>query len=294
MDLSGQRRSNNVEDQRGSPGFSGGGRGGGGRRLVIGTGGAIVVVIIGTLLGGDPQQILRALTTEGGGLPSQQGLPQAPAQNDQASDFIRAVLGSTEDTWGALFREGGSDYPQPRLVIFRNQVSSACGRATSATGPFYCPGDSKVYLDLAFFDDLAARFKAPGDFAQAYVIAHEIGHHVQNVTGVEQKMRAAQRGQDEETKNALSVRMELQADCYAGVWAHHAQASRPFLQNGDVEEALGAATAIGDDRLQKQARGYVVPESFTHGSSAQRVKWFSVGFKEGSIARCDTFAAATL
>lgn len=295
MDLSGQRRSSNVDDQRGSPGFSGGGgRGGGGRRLVLGTGATIVVVVVGTLLGGDPQEILRALTTnEGAPMPSQR-VPQAPVANEQASDFVRAVLGSTEDTWGELFQKAGSEYPQPRLVLFRNQVSSACGRASSATGPFYCPGDSKVYLDLTFFDELASRFKAPGDFAQAYVIAHEIGHHVQNVTGVERTMRAAQRGQDEATKNALSVKMELQADCYAGVWAHHAQASRPFLQQGDVEEALGAATAIGDDRLQKQARGYVVPESFTHGSSAQRVKWFSVGFKGGSIGACDTFAAAEL
>jgi hypothetical protein len=174
-------------------------------------------------------------------------------------------------------------------VLFRDAVDSACGQASSATGPFYCPGDRKVYLDLAFFDELARRFRAPGDFAQAYVIAHEIGHHVQNLTGVEEQVRRAQRGVGEVQRNALSVRMELQADCYAGVWAHHAQASRPFLQQGDVEEALGAATAIGDDRLQKQARGTVVPESFTHGSSAQRVKWFTTGFQQGSVKACDTF-----
>ncbi len=268
---------------------------------MVGAGGAIVIVIIGTLLGGDPQQILQALMAPEGQAPSRSLPQQAPAQNgqpslgaDQASDFVAAVLGSTEDTWGELFKKAGSQYPEPHLVLFRNAVASACGRATSATGPFYCPGDDKVYLDLGFFDELAARFKAPGDFAQAYVIAHEIGHHVQNVTGIEKRVRAEQRGKDDAEKNALSVRMELQADCYAGVWAHHAQASRPFLQQGDVEEALGAATAIGDDRLQKQARGYVVPESFTHGSSAQRVKWFSIGFKQGSIEACDTFSAPEL
>lgn len=260
---------------------------------MLGAAGTIVVVVVGTLLGGDPQQILNAVTAPQGA--SQTNTTQrTPAANDQGSDFVAAVLGSTEDTWGALFKSAGSSYPEPGLVLFRDQVASACGRATSATGPFYCPGDDKVYLDLAFFDDLAARFKAPGDFAQAYVIAHEVGHHVQNVTGTEKKVRAAQRGQDTAQKNSLSVRMELQADCYAGVWAHHAQATRPFLQTGDVEEALGAATSIGDDRLQKQSRGFVVPESFTHGSSAQRVKWFSAGFKTGALESCDTFASSDL
>jgi uncharacterized protein len=296
MDLSGQRRSTNIEDRRGGGGAAPGGGGGGGRRgVTLGLGGIIGVVVISKLLGADPQQVLAALAGNAppGASPTASA-PRSPADNDAAKDFMAAVLGSTEDTWGALFQESGSQYPEPGLVLFRNQVASACGRASSATGPFYCPGDDKLYLDLSFFDELARRLNAPGDFAQAYVIAHEVGHHIQNVTGVEKRMRAAQRGKDEAEQNELSVRMELQADCYAGVWAHHAQSSKPFLQQGDIEEAIGAATAIGDDRLQKQAQGYVVPESFTHGTSAQRVKWFSVGFKQGSIASCDTFKTTTL
>jgi predicted metalloprotease len=290
MDLSGQRRSNNVEDRRGGMGGLGGGAPGG-RRLALGLGGTIAVVVVGTLLGADPQQLLSALSTPTGPVTDQTLGPSAGA-NDTGKDFVAGVLGSTEDVWSALFQASGSQYPQPKLVLFRNLVQSACGRATSATGPFYCPGDDKVYLDLSFFDELARRFKAPGDFAQAYVIAHEVGHHIQNVTGVERKVRKAQRGQDEAAQNALSVKMELQADCYAGVWANHAQSSRPFLQEGDIEEALAAATAIGDDRLQQQAQGHVVPESFTHGSSAQRVKWFSKGMKLGSIEACDTFSSS--
>ncbi len=285
MDLEGQRRSSNVDDQRG---------GRTGRRLALGTGSVFVVLIVGTLLGADPQQLLQALSAGNGGLGGPSSGAVAATDNDQAKVFVESVLGSTEDTWSALFRASKAQYPPPVLVLFRDQIESACGSASSSTGPFYCPGDQKVYVDLGFFDELARRFKAPGDFAQAYVIAHEIGHHVQNVTGVEQKMRQTTRSLNEAAKNAASVKLELQADCYAGIWAHHAQASRPFLQNGDIEEALGAATAIGDDRLQKQARGYVVPESFTHGSSAQRVKWFGIGLKTGSVATCDTFAVRDL
>ncbi|MGV3624811.1 MAG: neutral zinc metallopeptidase [Archangium sp.] len=275
MELDNQRRSSNVEDRRGV----------GGRGLAIGGGlGTLVVAGIALLLGADPREVFDAVS-------SSQPTQSAPVDtNDEGSDFVRAILGSTEDTWGALFERSGSQYPQPKLVLFREVVDSACGSASSATGPFYCPRDRKVYLDLSFFDDLARRFKAPGDFAQAYVIAHEIGHHVQTVTGVEAQMRQLQQGATREEQNALSVRLELQADCYAGVWAHHAQKSRPFLQEGDVEEALGAASAIGDDRLQQQARGRVVPESFTHGSSAQRVKWFRTGFDSGSVKACDTFS----
>jgi uncharacterized protein len=285
MELNGQRRSSNVEDQRG-------GGGGGGRRVALGGGGVIVLLVVGTLLGADPQEMLRALATQQAATPAPTA--QAPAGPDPGKDFVAAVLGSTEDAWGALFTKGQSSYTAPRLVLFRDVVASACGQATSATGPFYCPGDRKVYLDLAFFEELSRRFHAPGDFAEAYVIAHEIGHHVQNITGIEHQMRLAQAGATTAQKNALSVRLELQADCYAGIWAHQAEATHPFLQQGDVEEALAAATAIGDDRLQKQARGTVVPESFTHGTSAQRAKWFTVGFQQGSIKACDTFAANEL
>jgi uncharacterized protein len=286
MDLDGQRRSDNVEDGRGASG-------GGGRRTALGAGGVIIVLVVGTLLGADPREMLRLIAQQQGGATQgpTPGGPTAPTDNDAAKDFIAAVLGSTEDTWGARFTKSGSTYSPPRLRLFRDVVESACGEASSATGPFYCPGDRKVYLDLAFFDELARRFRAPGDFAQAYVVAHEIGHHIQNVTGTEQKMRRAEQGMGEAQRNAMSVRLELQADCYAGIWAHDAQATRPFLQEGDVEEALTAATAIGDDRLQKQARGTVAPETFTHGTSAQRVRWFTIGFQKGSMADCDTFAA---
>jgi uncharacterized protein len=288
MDLGGQRRSDNIEDERGSSPIRGG------RRVAMGTGTVLVVLVVGTLLGADPQELLRSLTSAPASN-APQTAPYAPTPGGTAADdgkaFVAGVLGSTEDTWTELFRTSNATYPKPKLVLFRDLTESACGRASSSTGPFYCPADKKVYLDLAFFDELARRFQAPGDFAQAYVIAHEVGHHVQNLTGVEAKVRRAQSGASEEDQNALSVLMELQADCYAGVWAHHAQAARPFLQTGDVEEALAAATAIGDDRLQKQARGTVAPESFTHGSSAQRVKWFSTGFKSGSIGACDTFNA---
>ena len=238
------------------------------------------------LVGADPRQVLDLLQGQDTAPAS---APAGPGIDDEGKDFVQAVLGSTEDAWSSIFSRAGQSYTPPRLVLFSEVVDSACGMAGSATGPFYCPADRKVYLDLSFFSELERRFGAPGDFAQAYVIAHEVGHHVQKVTGVEDRMRSAQQGVSKAEQNALSVRLELQADCYAGVWAHEAQANKPFLQQGDVEEALNAATAIGDDRLQQQARGRVVPESFTHGTSAQRVQWFTTGFKTGSVQACDTF-----
>jgi hypothetical protein len=218
------------------------------------------------------------------------GPERKPPADDPQADFIRAVLGDTEDTWSRLFGQGGGTYEPPRLVLFSGAVQSACGQASAAVGPFYCPPDRQVYLDLQFFRELSERFGAPGDFARAYVVAHEIGHHVQNLTGTAERVHQQRTRMDKASANALSVRLELQADCYAGVWGHSA-ARRNMLEPGDVEAALAAATAIGDDRLQKQSRGYVVPESFTHGSSAQRVQWFKTGLETGDVRRCDTFAA---
>jgi predicted metalloprotease len=249
----------------------------------------VVVLVVGTLLGVDPRELLRLVLVDSTA-PARSSSAPAPTDTDASKDFVAAVLGSTEDTWSKRFTQGHSTYLAPQLVLFRDAIASACGQASSSTGPFYCPADRKVYLDLGFFDELARRFHAPGDFAQAYVVAHEVGHHVQTLTGTEQKLRHAEQGRSAAERNALSVRLELQADCYAGLWAHDAQATRPFLQAGDVEEALAAATAIGDDRLQKQARGTVRPETFTHGTSAQRVRWFKTGFEQGSLAACDTFA----
>ncbi|WP_286975385.1 neutral zinc metallopeptidase, partial [Pseudomonas sp.] len=218
-----------------------------------------------------------------------------PAANDQQSEFVRAILGDTEDTWGEIFQNAGQQYRDPKLVLFRGQVRSACGVASSAVGPFYCPGDQQVYLDLDFFNELEQRFSAAGDFAQAYVIAHEVGHHVQTLLGVSAKVDAArQRGQKMEGDNGLLVRQELQADCLAGVWANSAQRRLDWLEDGDLEEALNAANAIGDDRLQKQTRGQVVPDSFTHGTSAQRMRWFKAGFDNGNLSSCDTFNTARL
>jgi predicted metalloprotease len=207
---------------------------------------------------------------------------------------VRKVLAKTEDTWEALFKQSGAQYRKPALVLYRNATQSACGTGQAAMGPFYCPGDEKVYLDLGFFDQMARRFRVGGDFARAYVIAHEIGHHVQRVIGVTAKTDALRQRLSPGEYNKVSVRVELQADCFAGVWAHHANRAKPFLDPGDVEEALAAANAIGDDALQKQSRGVVVPDSFTHGSSAQRVRWFKTGFESGSVRSCDTFAAAAL
>lgn len=283
------RRSDNVVDARGS----GGSRMGGGRLTL---GGVAIVVIVGLLSGQDPMQILGQLAGQAmqGGTA---GAPQnsAPAGNDEQSEFVRAVLGDTEDTWREIFQSAKRQYRDPTLVLFRGGVNSACGFANSAVGPFYCPGDQRVYIDLAFFRELEQRFGAAGDFAQAYVIAHEIGHHVQTLLGVSAKVNAArQRGERVEGANGLLVRQELQADCLAGVWAYHGQQRNDWLEPGDIEEALNAANAIGDDRLQKQARGQVVPDSFTHGTSEQRVRWFKTGFANGDIGRCDTFKATRL
>jgi predicted metalloprotease len=285
------RRSDNVVEDEGGGG--GGGGFGGGRGL--GLGGIILVVIVSLIFHKNPLEILQLI---GGGVGDDGGTAQqqvAPAGNDAQTDFVRAVLGSTEDVWGDMFRASGKQYPAPRLVLFHGAVQSACGAASAAMGPFYCPGDRQVYLDLDFFQEMQQRFHAAGDFARAYVIAHEVGHHIQNLVGVmDQVERAAQGGQPMQGADGLSVRQELQADCFAGVWANHAQQKLNWLEQGDVEAALNAANQIGDDTLQRQARGYVVPDSFTHGSSAERVRWFRTGFSSGDLKSCDTFAATQL
>lgn len=280
------RRSDNVVDARGRSGSIGGGR--------LSLAGVAIVVVIGLLSGQDPMQILGQLANQSGQAPTQQS--SAPANGDDPQvAFVQSILGDTEDTWRALFQQSGEQYRDPKLVLFRGGVNSACGFASSATGPFYCPGDRQVYLDLQFFDEMANRFSVAGDFAQAYVIAHEVGHHVQTLLGVSQQMQSArQRGAKMEGDNGLLVRQELQADCFAGVWAYHAQQRHDWLEEGDLEQALKAANAIGDDHLQKQSQGRVVPDAFTHGTSAQRVKWFRTGFESGEPARCDTFQASSL
>lgn len=236
-------------------------------------------------------------TQPGGGAGSEPGRTGQgdPRTADELADFIKVVLGSTEDTWNKLFEAAGQRYREPTLVIFSGAVRSACGFAQAAVGPFYCPGDQKVYIDLSFYNDLKNRFRAPGDFAQAYVIAHEVGHHIQTLLGISEQVRAEQARASKTEANAIQVRMELQADCLAGIWAHHAErASTITLEAGDIEEALGAANAIGDDRLQRQSQGYVVPDAFTHGSSEQRMRWFNIGFDSGSMRSCDTFSASRL
>jgi predicted metalloprotease len=286
------RRSDNVVDARGDGG------GGGGMRLGgkgLGIGGVIIIVAIGLLTGQDPMQILGQLTGQGTQAPATTETRQAPPANDEQADFVRSILGDTEDTWRATFQLNGRQYKDPTLVLFSGQVQSACGYATSASGPFYCPADQQVYLDMEFFREMSQRFKAAGDFAQAYVIAHEVGHHVQTLLGVSAKVQQArQSGQRMEGATGLLVRQELQADCLAGVWAFNAQKRLNWLEPGDIEEALNAANAIGDDRLQQQGQGRVVPDSFTHGTSAQRVRWFKTGFAQGQINQCDTFAAKSL
>ncbi len=283
MDLKEQRRSSNIEDRRGIAPR---------RPVALGLGTIIAVVIIGKVLDVDPMQLLRALDQPGA--PSTSRVTPGSQPNDLPSDFVAAVLGSTEDAWRQVFSEASRQYRDPKLVLFRDEVRSACGQESAATGPFYCPGDQQVYLDLSFFDELGRRFGAPGDFAQAYVIAHEVGHHVQNLLGINAKARAAQRGQPKSAQNEISVRLELQADCFAGVWANRGQKQRKFLEAGDVDEALRAAAAIGDDRLQRNARGRVAPETFTHGTSAQRTQWLSTGLSKGTLAACDTFATGAV
>ena len=286
------RRSDNVEQDTGGGG--GGMRrfGGGG----LGLGGIILVVVVGLLFGKNPGEILQLLGNMTGGGDTTSSAPQtAPPANNEQTDFVRAVLGSTEDTWNEIFQASGQQYPAPKLVLFNGGVQSACGAASSAMGPFYCPGDRQVYLDLDFFGEMETKFHAAGDFARAYVIAHEVGHHIQNITGVMQQVRQlAERGQPMEGATGLSVRQELQADCYAGIWANHAQQRLNWLDDGDIESALNAATQIGDDALQKRSQGYVVPDSFTHGTSAQRVRWFRTGFQSGNLQNCDTFRTTQL
>jgi predicted metalloprotease len=274
------RRSANVEDRRGmrvSPRMAGGGLG------------AIVIIVLALLFGVDPRMLTQMMPTETS-VPASG--PAQPGQRDEMSEFVSVVLADTEDTWNELFRRGGETYREPTLVLFAGAVESACGFAQAAVGPFYCPADQKVYIDLSFYQDLRSRFQAPGDFAQAYVIAHEIGHHVQNLMGIAQKVHQAQQRVSQEQANTLSVRMELQADCLAGIWAHHANRTRQILEQGDVEEALNAASQIGDDRMQMRGRGYVSPDSFTHGSGEQRVRWFRTGLESGDLKQCDTFAVA--
>ena len=279
------------------------GRGGGMLRLLpvalrfLGVKGtlAVAALVIGYgLFSGNLSQIL------GGGSfqdnqNTQSGQPvEQSTEEKELVQFMSVVLADTEDTWRSLFQKMGSKYKEPRLVLFRQSVKSGCGFGSAQMGPFYCPADQKVYIDLGFFDDLRNRYKAPGDFAQAYVVAHEIGHHVQTLTGISEKVRDAKKNLDQVKTNRLSVMQELQADCFAGIWAHHADRSRQILETGDIDEGLTAASAIGDDRLQKQSRGYVTPDSFTHGSSKQRIKWFKIGLEKGTLSACDTFSSKSL
>ncbi len=280
------RQSTNVEDRRGLA--SGRGRRAGGIGL-----GTILIALVAMYFGVDPSVVLNSAGVGGGAVTSAPPAARPPA-DDELARFVSMVLADTETTWHALFRDAGRDYVEPKLVLFSGQTDTACGLGQAAMGPFYCPSDRKVYIDLAFYDELRERFRAPGDFAQAYVIAHEIGHHVQNLLGISSRVQAARQRASRSEGNQLSVRLELQADCLAGVWAHHADRARQVLEAGDVEEALAAATAIGDDRLQKQSQGYAVPDSFTHGSSAQRVRWFRIGLEGGAVADCNTFEQARL
>ena len=278
------RRSDNIEDRRGIRV---------GKKSLVGGGiGTIVLALVAMYFGVDPSVVLN----QAGNLTPTQTEQQTAfsPEEEHQKDFVSAVLADTEDVWSVLFKASGQTYERPKLVLFSGAVQSACGFAEAAMGPFYCPGDHKLYLDMRFFNELAQRHGAPGDFAQAYVVAHEVGHHVQTLLGVSDQVNAARRGAGEAKSNALQVRMELQADCFAGVWAYHANKTRQVLEPGDIEEALAAAAGVGDDRLQKQARGYVVPESFTHGSSAQRMRWFSRGMQNGDPGQCDTFKAARL
>jgi predicted metalloprotease len=279
MKWQGRRKSSNVEDRRGMGG-----------KTVIGGGLGIVIFLIVTLLGGDPGNIINNLPIDN----SNSNVPyEETAQEKELAEFVSVVLADTEDVWEQVLAEEGIEYRQPTLVLFSGSVQSACGTAGSSTGPFYCPADEKLYIDLSFYNELRDRFKAPGDFAMAYVVAHEVGHHIQKITGVSEQVQALRSKLSQEEYNKYSVRLELQADYLAGVWAHHAEGMN-LLEEGDLEEALNAATAIGDDRIQKQAQGYVVPESFTHGTSEQRKRWLYKGFKTGNLSQWDTFNAKDL
>lgn len=296
MDWKGRRKSDNIEDRRGNPSRGGNPFGRGGMRLPTGgmRGGSGLslkaIVIIGViylvlkLIGIDPLQIIGG--DPGGQLTSERQV--SPARQDEMTEFVATVLAETEDVWNGIMQSQGFDYPEPTLVLFSGAVSSACGNASSASGPFYCPGDQKVYIDLTFFDELAQRFKASGDFAQAYVLAHEVGHHVQNLIGVLPQFNKMRQGMSQTEQNQMSIRVELQADCFAGIWGHFT-AQKGLLERGDLEEALNAAQQIGDDTIQRRTQGYVVPESFNHGTSVQRKEWFSRGFETGRLEDCDTF-----
>lgn len=282
MRWKGRKESSNVEDRRGmSPG---------GKGMVGGGIGTIAIVLVVLLLGGDPTSIIQNVQLDN---QSTNTNYTETAEDKELAQFVGVVLAETENVWHAIFKEAGATYREPKLVLFSGSVQSACGTAGSSTGPFYCPGDEKLYIDLSFFEELQRRFKAPGDFAMAYVIAHEVGHHIQNLTGVMDKMNDLRSRLSREEYNKYSVRVELQADFYAGIWAHYTE-QQDLLESGDLEEALNAASAVGDDNIQKQAQGYVVPESFTHGTSAQRKKWFYKGFTSGDIRQGDTFAARNL
>jgi predicted metalloprotease len=279
------RRSENVEDRRGIP-----------AGVAIGGGiGTLLIVLVATFLGADPRQVLNILQNQQQAAPRQAGAPvPGDAAEEERADFVRVVLADTEDVWDDVFRSVNKQYIKPKLDLFRGSTTSDCGRAASSVGPFYCPADQKVYIDLGFFQELRERFKAPGDFAQAYVIAHEVGHHVQNLLGISDKVHALQSRASKAEANELSTRLELQADFLAGVWANHAQKMKQILEVGDVETALRAAEAIGDDRLQMEGQGYVVPDSFTHGTSKQRMRWFTKGLKTGDLKQMDTFNAEEL
>ncbi|HEY5746581.1 MAG TPA: neutral zinc metallopeptidase [Chryseolinea sp.] len=280
MQWRGRRQSSNVDDQRGRSG-------GGGMAVKGGLGTVVIVLIISLIMGKNPLELLSQVQGTDGSVTTEQTSPdyQPTAEEQELSDFVKVVLADTEDVWHSIMK----DYREPTLVMFTDQVQSACGAASSSTGPFYCSEDERVYIDLSFYQELKDRFEAPGDFAQAYVIAHEVGHHVQHLLGITDKVHAMQGNLSEEEYNKLSVKLELQADFLAGVWANHAQSMNKILDPGDIDEALNAASAIGDDRLQKQAQGYVVPDSFTHGTSEQRMKWFKKGFETGDVNQGDTF-----
>ncbi len=286
-----ERESGNVEDRRGSGG-------GGGMGLPIGRGGVgvgtiVIALVAGWIFGINPLTLLGILSDVA---PVEQSAPQGtrPPADDRAAKFVSVVLGSTEDVWTDVFQKSNAQYPPPKLVLYSGRTSTSCGLGQAAAGPFYCPADRNVYLDLSFFRLMAERFRAPGDFAQAYVVAHEVGHHIQNLMGTMDQMERARRRVSEAEYNQLSVRLELQADCYAGVWAARSQQAKNWLEQGDVEEALAAATAVGDDTIQRASQGTVVPETFTHGSAAQRVRWFRQGMQTGRVDQCDTFSARTL
>ncbi|WP_417435732.1 neutral zinc metallopeptidase [Hoeflea sp.] len=300
MDWKGRRQSDNIEDRRGTSSRGGNPFGRGGIRLPSGgirrSGMSFkTIVIIGViylglkLIGIDPLQLLGGNSGGLTGGQSQAERQVTPARQDEMTQFVATVLAETEDVWNGVMKSQGLDYPEPKLVLFSNAVDSACGNASSASGPFYCPGDQKVYIDLTFFDEMAQRFKASGDFAQAYVLAHEVGHHVQNLIGVLPKFNQMRRSMSQVEQNKMSIRVELQADCFAGIWGHYT-AQKGLLERGDLEEALNAAKQIGDDTLQRRTQGYVVPESFNHGTSAQRKEWFARGFDSGRLEACDTFS----